>query len=156
MVTPQTKVAEICGALNAASARYVLVGAQAMILWGGGRNTRDVDLLIEATKENAQRVLDGLADLGFILVRDLDAKDVASRAVTIIGDRWHVDLFTVAWAVRYPEAAPESRVFDVEGVEVPTASIRHLIASKRTGRLQDAADIEMLEAIAQRLGEPSA
>jgi hypothetical protein len=43
-------------------------------------------------------------------------------------------------------------VFDVEGVPVPTASIADLIESKRTGRLQDAADIEVLEEI-QRLRE---
>lgn len=38
-------------------------------------------------------------------------------------------------------------VFEVEGVQIPTASIDHLIESKRTGRLQDAADIEVLEEI---------
>ena len=48
------------------------------------------------------------------------------------------------------EAAPAAAVFEIEGVKVPTASIEHLIASKRTGRLQDAADIEVLEEI-QRL-----
>ena len=70
--------------------------------------------------------------------------------MTIIGDLWRVDLFTVAWAIRYPETAGEARVFVIDGVEIPTASIRHLIASKRTGRLQDAADIEMLEEIERR------
>jgi hypothetical protein len=150
-VTAQTKVARICAALNASGAHYVLVGAQAMILWGGGRNTRDVDLLIEATAENATRVLDGLTALGFMLARDLDPREVAARPVTIIGDLWRVDLFTIAWAIRYPETKAEARTFDVEGVEIPTASIRHLIASKRTGRLQDAADIELLEEIERRL-----
>jgi hypothetical protein len=38
-------------------------------------------------------------------------------------------------------------VFTVEGVKLAAASIEHLIASKRTGRLQDAADIEVLEEI---------
>lgn len=152
MVEPPAKLVAVCRALNDAGARYVLVGAQAMIVWGGGRSTRDIDLLIEATAKNAQRVLDGLEALGFILVRDLDAADVAKRPVTVIGDLYHVDLFTVAWAVRYPEASAEARVFTVEGVPIPTASIRHLIASKRTGRLQDAADIEVLEEIARLRG----
>ncbi|HEX9563637.1 MAG TPA: hypothetical protein VF981_06690 [Gemmatimonadaceae bacterium] len=39
--------------------------------------------------------------------------------------------------------------FEVEGVKVPTASIEDLIESKRTGRLQDAADIDVLEAMRQ-------
>lgn len=41
----------------------------------------------------------------------------------------------------------------VEGVAIPTASLDHLIASKRTGRLQDAADIEELERIRELRGE---
>jgi len=40
----------------------------------------------------------------------------------------------------------------VEGVLVPAASIDDLIESKRTGRLQDAADIEVLEEIRKLRG----
>jgi hypothetical protein len=35
----------------------------------------------------------------------------------------------------------------VEGVTIPFVGLDDLIASKRTGRLQDAADIEVLEEI---------
>lgn len=146
------KVATVCGALNEAGARYVLAGAQAGILWGHVRATRDIDLLIEPTEENAQLVLDALGSLGFILTRDLDAKEVASSHVTVIGDLWHVDLFTRAWNVRFKDAAREARTFEVQGVPIPTLSIGHLIESKRTGRLQDAADIEVLEEIRKRIG----
>jgi hypothetical protein len=130
----------------------VLIGGQAVIIWGQVRTTRDIDVLIEATPENAERVLEGLADIGFILVRDLDAKEVASRPFTIIGDLWRVDLLTIAWSVRYPAARADATVFAIEGVEIPVASISHLIESKRTGRLQDAADIEVLEQIRERRG----
>ncbi len=152
-MSSMTKLAQVCQALNEAEARYVVVGAQAVNLWGVTRGTRDIDVLIEATTENAQRVLDGLASVGFVLVRDLDAAEVARKPVTVVGDIYRVDIFTLAWAVRYPEAAPEAQTFRIENVDVPTISIRHLIASKRTGRLQDAADIEMLEAIERLRGE---
>ena len=72
--------------------------------------------------------------------------------MTIIGDSPRVDILTVAWTVRYPEAAQAATVFSVEGVKVPAASIEHLIASKRTGRLQDAADIEVLDEIKRLRG----
>ena len=149
-VKPRSKLATVCDALNAAGARYVLIGGQAVIIWGQVRTTRDIDVLIEATPENAERVLEGLADIGFILVRDLDAKEVASRPFTIIGDLWRVDLLTIAWSVRYPAARVDATVFAIEGVDIPVASIPHLIESKRTGRLQDAADIEVLEQIQER------
>lgn len=73
--------------------------------------------------------------------------------MTVIGDSPRVDLFTVAWSLRYAEAAAASTSIDLEGVSIPTASIDHLIASKRTGRLQDAADIEALEALKRLRGD---
>jgi len=143
----------VCAALNEAGVQYVLAGAQAGILRGHVRATRDIDLLIEPTEANARRVLDALASIGFVLVRDLDAHEVASRHVTVIGDLWNVDLFTRAWNVRYEEAAGDATPIEVDGVPIPTMSIRHLIESKRTGRLQDAADIEELERIRELHGE---
>jgi hypothetical protein len=143
----QTQLAEICAALNREAARYVLVGASAMQLWGYARATRDVDILIEPTAENARRVLAALSTVGFGLAREWLAEEVARKPVTIIGDIPRVDVMTVAWSVRYPEAARDATIFPLEGVQIPTASIEHLIASKRTGRLQDAADIEALEEI---------
>jgi hypothetical protein len=75
----------------------------------------------------------------------------AGPVKTVIGETPRVDLFTVAWSVRYREAAAEAVTFQLEGVAIPTASLDHLIASKRTGRLQDAADIEILEEIRRLL-----
>lgn len=149
-MTAQSTLARVCSALNKSRARYVVVGAQAVNLWGFTRGTRDIDLLIEATAANARRVLDGLSDLGFQLTRDLDPRKVAAKAVTVIGDLYRVDLMTIAWVVRYAEASKDATVFEIDGVRIPTASIRHLIESKRTGRLQDAADIEALEEIKRR------
>lgn len=148
MTTPKrTRLAEVCGALNRHGARYVVVGASAMQLWGYTRATRDVDILIETSLENGERVLAGLSEVGFGLAREWLAKDIVAKPVTIIGGSPRVDVLTVAWSVHYPEAARDATSFLVEGVEVPAASIDHLIVSKRTGRLQDAADIEALEEI---------
>ena len=44
-------------------------------------------------------------------------------------------------------AETELTVFTVDGVAVPTVSLAHLIESKRTGRTQDLADIEIIEAL---------
>ena len=147
-----SRVALVCSRLNAERARYVLVGATAMQFWGTSRATQDIDILIEPTTLNAKRVLRALASLGFGLAGDHLAADVASRAVTIIGDTPNVDILTRAWNVKWEQARPRATTFDVEGVAVPTASIEDLIESKRTGRLQDAADIEVLEEIRRRLG----
>lgn len=42
--------------------RYVVIGGIAVVLYGVPRATFDLDILIEATLENAQRLLDALID----------------------------------------------------------------------------------------------
>lgn len=152
MSEPTSRLARVCDALNREEARYVVVGAMAMQLWGTTRATRDVDILIEPSPENAARVLRALTPFGFGMAAELVAADVARRSVTIVGDIPNVDILTVAWQLRFADAAPRAAIFHVEGVPIPAASISDLIASKRTGRLQDAADIELLEAIQRRRG----
>ena len=147
-----TRLAEVCSRLNAERARYVVVGAAALQLWGTTRATRDVDILIDPTVANARRVLRALARLGMAFARQLAPEDIVRRPVTIIGDIPNVDIFTRAWNLKYADAGPAATTFEVEGVEIPAASIEHLIESKRTGRLQDAADIEVLEEIRRMRG----
>ena len=152
MTDRRPDLVEVCDRLNREGARYVLFGAMALQLWGHARATRDVDILVDREVENCRRVLAALAGLGLGLAKEWLASEVAAKPVTIIGDSPRVDIFTIAWSVRYDEAQSEATVFEVEGVSIPTASIDHLIASKRTGRLQDAADIEVLEEIKRRRG----
>lgn len=151
-LTRKSRLATLCAALNEAGVHYVVAGANAGILHGYVRATRDIDVLIEPTESNAARALEALGKLGFLLVRDLDPAAVAARPVTVVGDLWTVDILTRAWNVLYEEAASEARQFEVEGVRVPALSLRHLIASKRTGRLQDAADIDELERLPEARG----
>lgn len=152
MTERRTGLAEACSSLNEKGAQYVLFGAMAMQLWGTTRATRDIDLLIEPSVANARRVLDALSELGLGLAKEWLAEELVGKPVTVIGDTPRVDLLTTAWSVGYPEAAEDAVTFEIEGVRIPTASLEHLIASKRTGRLQDAADIELLEEIRRLRG----
>ncbi len=150
MTAPTTAVARVCLLLNAEDARYAVVGATAMQLWGTSRATRDVDILIDPTVPNAERVLRALGALPFGIASEMAPGDLISRPVTMIGDTPNVDVLTRAWNLRWEEAERDLAVFDIEGVPVPTVSLANLIASKRTGRPQDVADIQVLEEI-QRL-----
>lgn len=143
----RTELAEVCWRLNEAGARYLVAGARALQLWGSARATRDIDILIEATDENARRVLDALAATGYAFAKEWAAAEVARKFVTIIGDSPRVDILTLAWSVRYRDAIRTAERFEVEGVLIPTLSLDDLIASKRTGRPQDIADLVVLEEI---------
>ena len=147
--SPQTRIAFVCRLLNEARVRYVVVGGAAVVLHGVVRATKDIDILIEATPENAARALDALSNLTFGVAKELDAESVARAHVTVVGDVPSVDIFTLAWNVRYADAAPKSLRVEVDGVEIPLADIETLIRSKQTDRLLDRADVEALRRLGQ-------
>ena len=151
-VTPRAIAAQVCAALNDAGAKYLVIGGVACVLHGYARATSDVDILIERTPENAQRVLDGLATVGYGFAREWGAEEILKRPITVIGDDPAVDVFTVAWSVKYEQAVLSALTIDVDGVPIPVISLEDLIATKRTGRIQDAADIEVLEEIRRLRG----
>ena len=144
---PAPRLALVCRLLNEAGVRYVIVGGFALALHGAVRATKDVDVLIEPSLENARRALDALGGLTFGLAREIAPEDVLSKPVTIIGDDPRVDLLTRAWNTQYADAAPGRLTAHVDGVEVPYADLETLIRSKQTGRLQDQADVEQLQRI---------
>ncbi len=55
-------ILHVCRLLQQRSAKYVLVGACACGLHGMVRSTQDVDLLVEPSPENLQRVIDALSE----------------------------------------------------------------------------------------------
>lgn len=141
----ETRVAAVCRLLNHERVRYVLIGGAAVILHGVLRLTKDVDVLIEPTVDNATRALRALRGLAFGFARELDPEQVATRPFTIIGDSPRVDLLTVACGVTYEQAIRTCVPVRIEGVPVPLADVETLIRTKRSKRHQDLADIENLE-----------
>lgn len=139
------RLVTVCRLLNEAGVRYVIVGGFALALHGAVRATKDVDVLIEPTVENARRALEALRGLTFGIASELDPSQVVAKPITIIGDDPRVDLLTVAWSVRYADAEPGILRARIEGVEIPYADVDTLIRTKQTGRLQDQADAETLE-----------
>ena len=112
-------------------------------------------LCARVKRHNARRVLEALQGLTYGIARELDPADVIAKPITIIGDDPRVDLLTLAWSVRYADAAPTMLRVRIEDVEIPVADIDTLIRSKQTGRLQDRADAETLEDLKRLRGGSS-
>ena len=141
----ETRVAFVCRLLNQRRVQYVLIGGAAAILHGVIRPTRDIDVLLEPTVDNARRALRALEGLVFGVSREIEPERVAAAAFTIVGDTPRVDLITAACGVTYAEAIRSCIPVRVEGVPVPLADIDTLIRAKQTGRARDEGDIEELE-----------
>ncbi len=149
MTAASTLLAAVCQQLNEEMARYLLIGNRALQLWGSATSGLDLELLIEPTPANAERVLRGLKRAGFGFAREWLAAEVAERQVTVFGTVPRVAILTVASGVRYRHAVLAAHPFVIEGVTIPAASLDDLIATKHTGRPEDAAQIRLIEAIRQ-------
>jgi len=143
----ESRLLKVCRLLNAEGVRYVVVGGFALALHGYPRSTKDVDILIEPTLENVTRALKALEGLTWGISREVDPADVIAKPFTIIGDDPRVDILTLAWSVRYADAAPAIQRLEIEGVTVPIPDIDTLIRTKQTDRTRDKADVEELERI---------
>jgi hypothetical protein len=143
---------DLFAALNAAGARYLVVGGYALALHAQPRFTKDLDIWIERSAENAQAVWDALAAFGAPM-SGLSPEDLASpELVYQLGiPPSRVDILTSIDGVSFSEAWPR-RVEEPYG-DQPASFIgfADLIANKRAaGRPQDLADLEMLERYWQR------
>ena len=74
----------VCSLLNDAGARFLVIGGRACILHGLIRSTQDVDILIEATEENARRVIDGLSRMEDGAARELAPRELIDNVVVKI------------------------------------------------------------------------
>ena len=134
----------VCALLNEHGARYLIVGGHACILHGHVRTTEDVDILVEDSIENFQRVIAGLSALEDHAAAELTPQDIAENVVVKIADEVEVDVSRQAWQVRYADAIATAEAITIEGVRVPFLSLEMLIKSKTTYREQDRADLVRL------------
>jgi len=139
-------VLDLCRSLNAEAARYVLIGGFAVVLHGFVRTTKDIDLLVDPSADNLQRIrraLSSLPDNAVALVCD---DDVEHYGVVRVADEIVVDLMGSACDITYDEARSGIEVFTIGGVAIPVASKSLLIRMKDTLRPGDLMDRAYLEA----------
>jgi hypothetical protein len=133
--------------LNAAGAEYLLVGGYALAVHGHPRFTKDLDVWVNPTPENAARVHAALerfgAPLGELSVLDLGTEGIVFQ-IGIPPNR--IDVLTAIDGVAFPRAWPVRVTTRYGDVDVPVISRQHLVLNKRaTGRAQDALDADILE-----------
>ena len=130
----------LCRRLNEEQARYVVVGGMAMIQAGFVRATEDVDLLVDASAENVERIRRALMHLPDGAVRDVAPDDVANYVVVRVADEIVIDLMKSACGISYDEASELIDETVIAGVSIPFASAELLWKTKQTVREKDALD----------------
>ncbi len=135
----------LCKALNAEGVRYLLIGGFAVILHGFVRATKAVDLLLDASVENVQRLKRAMAVLPDNAIALIADDEVEKYQVVRIADEIVVDLLKSACGVDYARASEGGiEIKTVDGVPIPVARKELLIETKQTVRPSDAADVQFL------------
>jgi hypothetical protein len=123
-----------------------VIGGIAAILHGVPRATFDLDILIEATPDNAQRLLDALLDAGLGTAALTSPGDLLANEITVFKDRVRVDVQTSTPGVRFVDAWSRRRTVAYQGQEFFILAKEDLIRSKRAaGRPVDLEDVRLLE-----------
>ena len=138
---------ELFVALSDAQADFIVVGAHAVMVHTEPRYTKDLDVWVRPTRENARRVLDALAAFGAPL-GELTEDDL-SRPGTIFQLGMapnRIDVLTSIDAVTFQDAWQRRLLRSYDGAPIATLSIEDLIRNKSAvARPQDLIDVEMLE-----------
>ena len=126
--------------------RYVVIGGIAAVLYGVPRATFDLDILIEATPENAQRLLEALIDAGLGTATLTNVDEVLANEITIFKDRVRIDVLISTPGLEFDKAWERRQRMKYQGQTFYVVSLDDLIRSKRAaGRDVDLEDVRLLE-----------
>jgi hypothetical protein len=141
-------------AFAAAEARSIVVGAYAVIHHTEPRYTKDIDIWVEPTPDNAARVLSALRTFGAPIL-ELRERDLCDpELVYQIGiEPNRVDLLTSIEGLRFDRAWAGAVQATYGGVPIRVLGLDDLLTAKRAaGRPQDLLDVTRLEAARRRSG----
>lgn len=131
---------------------FVIVGGHAVAFHGHPRATKDMDVLVRADPTNAARVYRALARFGAPLEAfEVGVTDFATYdGVLQIGlPPRRIDILNRASGVDFDDAIASDDAFDLDGRRIRVIGLQALLKNKRaSGRPQDLADVDALEAIA--------
>src|SRR6187402_2164640 len=123
---------DLLTALNAADARFLLVGGHAVGLYARPRATKDFDLWIEASTDNARRVWQALTEFGAPLT-GVSEQDFATpgNGFRMGSPPFRLEILTEISAVPFAEAWSRRASFDLDGTHCHVIALDDLVANKR-------------------------
>lgn len=146
MVKAEKDYEELLRLLNKYKVRYCIVGAFAVAFYAVPRYTKDMDIFVEPSKENAERILNVLRDFGFNTLK-LSSSDFSYKGSIIqLGyEPIRVDIITSIDGCTFDEVWRNKKIGRYGKERIYFIGLNELIKNKQASkRKQDEADIEML------------
>jgi hypothetical protein len=142
----QKYLREFVELLSALDVHFLVVGAFAVAYHGYPRYTADIDLFVERSSVNAERLLHAIHQFGFGdvgLTKDNFLSEDQVIQLGVAPNR--IDLLTHISGVAFEDAWDSRELGDMGGLLVPFISREMLKKNKAaSGRTQDLADLEHL------------
>ena len=145
MLNPDFK--EFLQSLNVNNVKYLIVGGYAVAFHGHPRYTKDLDIWVETSPDNADKIMQALQQFGFGDL-DLESGDLLEpdRIIQLGYPPVRIDLITTVDGVVFKDCYASRVETEIEEVQVPFIDLQSLKRNKQaTGRYQDLADLENLD-----------
>ena len=126
--------------------RFLVVGAYAMGVHGYPRATGDIDIWVEASSENSEKIYQSLSEFGAPLSEVTKTTFCEEGIVFQIGVApRRIDIITKIDGVDFNKAYSDKQKMEIEGIKIPFLSKEDLIKNKEsTGREKDQLDAKYL------------
>lgn len=136
--------------------KFILIGGHAAIFYGVNRNTGDLDILIEPTRENGFKLLSVLKKIG-LEIPNIEPQEFEAELVLSFGlEPDAVDILTFTAGIEFNNVIKNAQWVNFTDLRIPIIDIQDLIKNKeslqRTGEksLLDKYDAEVLKKILKR------
>ncbi|MBI3534547.1 MAG: hypothetical protein HY072_03545 [Deltaproteobacteria bacterium] len=122
-----------------------MIGGMAMIQQGFVRATEDIDLLVDVSLQNEEKIRKALAFLPDKAVLEIKHGDLDTYEVIRVADEIVVDLMKSACGIDFSQAASKIISIEIQGIKIPFANIDLLIELKQSAREKDKIDLQFLK-----------
>jgi len=133
--------------LNEHNVRYLVVGGYAVAFHGHPRYTKDIDIWIELSLQNAENILEALKQFGFGSL-DLSPDDFLEedQIIQLGYPPNRIDILTTLTGMKFGDCYEARVEIEIEGLHIHFIDLENLKKNKlATGRSQDLADAENLQ-----------
>jgi len=140
---------DFLNALNEAEVRYILVGGYSVVLHGYSRTTGDMDIWMERTSENYERIIKAFQIFGMPLF-DMTESNFLSHPIwdvfTFGTPPVAIDIMVKIDGLNFEDVFQKAVYFEDDDLKIRTINRNDLIVAKKiAGRAKDINDLENLE-----------
>lgn len=138
---------EFIASLNENSVRYLIVGGYAVGFHGYPRYTKDLDVWIEVSDENAENIVKALNQFGFGAISFTTDDFLKPDEFIQLGHPPNrIDLITSCEGVDFSSCYANKMQIEIDGLEIDFIDYENLLKNKKSvGRPQDLADVSNLK-----------